>query len=149
MLTLLIFYSYLATGESQQSLGICYKCSASVVHNILFETTEVITRAFWKKVFPSLENTTFLRVAKGFEDKWNFPNCIGALDGKHIMIQSPQHSGSEFFNYKKHYSIVLMALCDADYAFLMCDVGAAGRQSDGGIFKNSEFGKKFYSNSIQ
>lgn len=30
----------------------------------------------------------------------------------------------------------------------MCDIGAAGRQSDGGIFRNSEFGKKFYSERL-
>lgn len=38
-----------------------------------------------------------------------------------------------------------MAICDHDYKFIVCDIGAAGRQSDGGVFRNSDIGKKFYS----
>ena len=30
----------------------------------------------------------------------------------------------------------------------MIDIGAKGRQSDGGVFRNSNFGKLFFSNSI-
>ena len=47
-------------------------------------------------------------VALEFEQKWNFHHCIGAIDGKHIVMQAPVRSGSFFFNYKKSHSIVLM-----------------------------------------
>ncbi|KAF2897014.1 hypothetical protein ILUMI_09163, partial [Ignelater luminosus] len=55
---------------------------------------------------------------------WNMPNCIGAIDGKHISIQSPFKSGTRFYNYKHFYSIHLMAICDADYKFIFVDIGA-------------------------
>lgn len=36
-----------------------------------------------------------------------------------------------------------MAISDANYCFLMMDIGAEGRQSDGGIFRRSEIGIGF------
>jgi hypothetical protein len=74
------------------------------------------------------------RIAKTFQDRWDFPNTIGAMDGKHIKIRQPPHSGSTFFNYKGTFSIVLLALVDADYKFIYCDVGCNGRVSDGGVY---------------
>ena len=38
---------------------------------------------------------------------WQYPNSIGAMDGKHIGIFNPADSGSTFYNYKSFYSIVL------------------------------------------
>ncbi|XP_077507983.1 uncharacterized protein LOC144119157 [Amblyomma americanum] len=71
-------------------------------------------------------------VARGFKEKCNFPNCIGAVDSKHIQIQAPPHSGSLYYNYKGTYSIVLLAVADSNLKYVMIDVGAYGRQSDGG-----------------
>ena len=57
--------------------------------------------------------------ADDFFMRWNFPNCIGAIDGKHIMIQCPVNSESLFYNYKSYFSIVLLVVTSADYRFVM------------------------------
>ena len=67
---------------------------------------------------------------------WNFNNCIGALDGKHVVVRPSANSGSYYYTYKHNFSIVLLALVDADYKFTYVDTGCNGRVSDGGDFKN-------------
>ena len=81
-------------------------------------------------------------VAKEFNDKWNFPNCLGAVDGKHIRITPLPESGSFFWNYKHFHSVVLMACANANYEFIWCDSGTNGRISDGGAIKNTQFHDK-------
>jgi len=90
-----------------------------------------------------------LSISEEYENKWNFPHCVGAIDSKHIQLQSPTGSGSDFFNYKSHFSIVLMALVDADYNFLYADVGCQGRISDWGVFKNTSLYKKLEANTLK
>lgn len=110
----------------------------ATVHNIIKETAQVIWDTLQPIHMPPPDQKLLKKVALDFYNIWNFPHCIGAIDGKHIRIKSPCNSGSVFFNYKKFFSIVLQAVVDARYRFLMIDVGGYGQQSDGGTFRVSE-----------
>lgn len=79
------------------------------------------------------------KIAEEFETRWNFPHCLGAVDGKHVRIVPPTGSGSHFYNYKKFHSVVLMACANANYEFIWVESGSNGRVSDGGVLKNTEF----------
>jgi DDE superfamily endonuclease len=70
------------------------------------------------------------------------------LDGKRILLQAPDNSGSFFHDYKQQFSIVLLALVDANYCFRYVDVGANGRQSDAGIFGRSSISTALKENSL-
>jgi hypothetical protein len=79
-----------------------------------------------------------MEVGKIFEEIWNLPHCVGAIDGKHVILQAPINLGSDFFNYKSQYSIVLFALVDGNYNVIFADVGSQGRISDGVVFKDTK-----------
>ncbi|KAB0797132.1 hypothetical protein PPYR_08126 [Photinus pyralis] len=90
----------------------------------------------------------WLTIAEEFDNLWQFPNCLGALDGRHIKFTPPRSDGSYFFNYKGDHSIVLLALADARYKFSYINVGCNGRVSDGGGFKDSALATAMSTNRL-
>ena len=60
----------------------------------------------------------------------------------------PRNSGSYYYNYKNSFSVVLLALVDADYKFLFVDVGCNGRISDGGVYRNSALSSALINNTL-
>lgn len=91
---------------------------------------------------PQPSTQMWLEISNKFETFANFPNCIGAVDGKHIRVIKPTDTGSLYFNYKHYFSIVLIGVCDSNYSFVAIYVGAYGKSSDSSIFKESMFYKK-------
>ena len=145
---LLFICRYLATGDAIQTIAISYCTGITTAWKIIYE----VCTAIWDLLSPEYlrppTRTEWLKIAKDFGDLWNFNNTLGAIDGKHVAIQAPKHSGSDYYNYKSYHSIVLMAMCDARYCLTILDIGAPGRESDGGVFSRSEFGKRFVSDEL-
>lgn len=78
----------MASGDSISSISYQYLIGLTTAANIISETCQAI----WKNLLPiilpgELSETEWLKIAKDFEDKCNFPHCIGAIDGKHIIIE--------------------------------------------------------------
>ena len=48
----------------------------------------------------------------GFETERGFPQVVGAIDGTHIPIICPQERGSDYYNRKGYYSVIMQAVVD-------------------------------------
>jgi len=94
------------------------------------------------------DKNDWICTADEFYERTNFPNYMGAVDGKHIRTRKPNESGSQFFNYKNFFFMVLMSVADADYCFISVEVGAYGSSSDSNVFKKLTFGKLLESNKL-
>ena len=64
--------------------------------------------------------------------------AIGAIDGSHISINVSDDHKSAYYNFKCSHSILLMAICDANYKFYYVITGIAGRANDAVAFKESD-----------
>ncbi|XP_011644284.1 uncharacterized protein LOC105431657 isoform X1 [Pogonomyrmex barbatus] len=138
---MVVYFSYLALGNSLPSLANYWQIGKSTAYDIVQETCRVISNTIGATYLLPSNQQEYREIADKFWQRWNLPNCVGALDGKHIRIQCPANTGSQFFNYKQYFSIVLMATCDANYCFTSIHIGDYGSLSDSSVFSATEFGQ--------
>lgn len=119
------------------SISYAFRVGKTTVHSIIKETTEEIWQSLFEEFIGTPNKEKLRQVAEKFYNKTGMPNCVGAIDGKHCTIQAPPNSGSLYFNYKKQFSLVLLAVCDAECNFLYVNIGAFGSESDGIIIYKS------------
>ena len=130
---------YLASGESYKSLEYGFRVAHNTISSIIPEVSDAIFSEYQGELLTCPRTSDqWKEKASQFSRRWNFHNAIGALDGKHVAIRCPPDSGSLYYNYKGFYSVVMLALVDADYNFLWVDVGSNGSSSDAQIFNDSE-----------
>jgi len=103
------------------SLSLYFARGETTVGTIVHETTKIIWDTLNEIYMPVPTREHWKFIAYLFESIWNLPNCIGALDGKHVRIEKFPNTGSQNYNYKSYHSVVLMACCDADGLFTMIE----------------------------
>ena len=74
--------------------AICFTiCMIQCVFSILIYSFNHIWDGLAPIYMPVLSEDKWKSIADEFYERWNFPNCIGAIDGKHVMIQCPKFTG--------------------------------------------------------
>ena len=121
---------FLASGSSYGDLMYSFRISTSAISKIIPEVCEAIYNVLKDEYLkpPSTRNEWKLN-ADQFEMKWQFPHAVGTIDGKHINIRAPPNSGSEYFNYKKHFSLVLLAIADTNAKIIAFFLGSRSWRS--------------------
>ncbi|CAH1989260.1 unnamed protein product [Acanthoscelides obtectus] len=143
---LAITLRFLATGDSYHSLMYLFRIPVCTISRIVCAAIYNVLKEEYLQM-PCTEEE-WLQKSQQFAEKYNFPHCIGALDGKHVLIKAPKQRGSLYYNYKGTHSVVLMALADAEYKFQYINVSCFGRISDGGVFNACSLSNKLADNSL-
>lgn len=91
---------FLATGETLQSLSYQFRIGLSTACYIVKEVCAAIDLVLSPDYLRQPTKEDWEQIAKHFDHLWDFPNCIGALDGKHIRMRCPANGGSKYINYK-------------------------------------------------
>ena len=129
------------TGDAITTIAYNFCVDVSTARQIILDVCMAIWDVLAPIYMPVPSEDKWKSIADEFYKRQNFPNCIGAIDGKHVMIQCPFNSGSLFYNYKSYFTIVLLAVASADYRFVMVDVGAYRSSNDSGVLNHTTFFK--------
>lgn len=78
---------YLASGDSMTSISYAYRIGHNTVSKIISETCEAIWNTLKDTVFLNDNPQNWQKIANEFEELWNYPNCAGCIDGKHVRMQ--------------------------------------------------------------
>ena len=136
---LAITLRHLASGNKYRSMRFAWRVPHNTISLIVKEVCQAIFEEYVAEAMPVPTRTEqWQSIADGFMNRWQFPNTLGALDGKHVACKCPPSSGSLYFNYKKFFSVVLLALVDSDYKFVWADVGGRGAASDAQLWNMSD-----------
>ncbi|CAH2013881.1 unnamed protein product [Acanthoscelides obtectus] len=95
---LAITLRYLATRDSYRSLHYLFKVSTAAISTMVPEVCKAINSVLKNQIKLPQTPEEWLHIEEGFRHK--FPRCVGAIDGKHIVINRPAHSSSKFYNFK-------------------------------------------------
>jgi len=92
---------------------------------------------------PYRHNICLLQQKKYLQEFWKTSIFAGIL-----QIHCPPNSVSQYCNYRRYHSIILQAVVDANLKFVTVDVGACGKQNNGGVSWNSAQYQSFETRSL-
>ena len=133
----LLALRFYATGSFQQVLADLHGMSIASACRVIHQVSRAIARRKGNFItFPTKEN--FATVKNAFYESAHFPHVIGAIDCRHIRIQSPGgEEAARFINRKGYYSINVQVICDAALRITNIVARWHGSTHDSRIFQNS------------
>ena len=127
----------LATPCEYRTVAHLFGVARSTVCTIVHDTCLAITNSLLKIYISFPTGESLKTVINGFEHKWGFPQCVGAIDGCHVPISAPLMNHTDYYNRKGWYSMIIQAIVDHDYIFRDICVGWPGSVHDARVFANS------------
>jgi len=120
----------LGTGNSYRTTGITFRQGKVTVIKICENFMEALIHRKDDFIrFPDDPLDVALAMRRG-ESLAGFPDVVGAIDGSHITIKTPQVNHEDYFNRKQNYSINLQGVVNATGKFIDVSTGWLGSIHD-------------------
>ena len=133
---------FLFSGNDYRTIGHLFGVSKSLVCLVVREFCRIICKVQLPKYIKFPEGDELKRVVDGFKHKYGFPQCVGAIDGSHIPILSPQEYAADYHNRKGWHSVILQGTVNHLGIFTDVYVGWPGQVHDARVFINSTIYQK-------
>ncbi|XP_050433721.1 uncharacterized protein LOC126841348 [Adelges cooleyi] len=121
---------FLATSSTLQEIKIDTHISPQMLAKIIVETCECIIEALADYIKCPQSEEEWLRVSMTFERTTRFPSCLGAACARHIELRKVSKADSDYLNERRRPSVLLSAMVDANYEFLLADTCPSGHLSE-------------------
>ena len=86
--------------------GLGKSTTGELLHEFFSTIIDVFFHCLVK--FPSSDQK-IVDTIRDFLVRYDYPMCIGSVDGAYISVKAPVESQVDYFNYKKFHSIVMLA----------------------------------------
>ncbi|XP_038053730.1 protein ANTAGONIST OF LIKE HETEROCHROMATIN PROTEIN 1-like [Patiria miniata] len=126
----------LATNVEYRTIAQLFGVGISTVCNIVHQTCQAIVSVLTPKLIRLPKGEALQQIVNGFETRWGFPQCGGAIDGTHLPVL-PRGFKTDFYNRKGWFSVVLQGMIDHQYRFMNVNFGFPGSVHDTRVFANS------------
>ncbi|XP_071496099.1 putative nuclease HARBI1 [Diadema antillarum] len=105
---------HLASGNTYRNMQYTWRVPHNTISVVVRRVVKAIIEEYTDELLccPTTEQG-WRDLADHWYQRWNFPHTVGAIDGKHVACKAPPNSGSEFYNYKGFYSMILFAMAMA------------------------------------
>ena len=138
----------LGTGNVFCATAITFGIGKATTIEICHEFSDAINSGKGEFIkFPITQDEEEQNIRK-FQDKVNFPQVVGAIDGTHVSIKAPQNKHADYFNRKQRYSMVTQAVVNADLSFIDVSTGWPGSIHDARILRFSQLFRKAENENI-
>lgn len=106
----MIFIWFLATQQSYREISILFNVPESTCCELVHKMAETFTKYLVPKCIKWPTEEEGNAIAAAVEARTGFSGVIGMIDGCHIPVKRPAHTGEEYTNRLEFSSVVLQGL---------------------------------------
>ena len=144
----------LARGDYYYTISEMTGLGEATIIKIVNEVCQALIANMWEesveKLFPKTKEE-FDDTLREMECEWQFKYAFCAIDGSHLPIKCPPGGAEamkQYHNFKNFYSVILLALVDANYRFIWASIGAPGNTHDSTLFQSTNLWQRILDGQI-